>query len=748
MNTLADRIRGRAYGEVVLRRIARRRFAGFPEGYRLIVDLFAGGGGASLGIEQALGRSPDIAINHDAEAVAMHAANHPDTWHLTTDVWEVVPASVTAGRPVGLLWASPDCKHFSKAKGGQPVKKRVRSLAWVVVKWAQEVRPDVIILENVEEFATWGPLVQKVDALGAPLFDLHGSPVMVPCKKRKGETFHRWRRSIEKLGYHGEFRERRAYGSGAGTIRKRLYYIFTRVARAIVWPAATHGDPKKTSGLLPWVTAADCIDWSLPCPSIFDTADEIKRALGIRAQRPLKEKTLARIAKGMWRYVINARSPFIVPITHGGGLSRSYPAATPLNTVTGARRGELALVQPFVAGVGGRMGQTEARSVSNPMQTHTAKPDAVVVTPFVTKFRNGATGAPMTEPVATITAHQSQVHPAGAAPLGVVAPVLVRTAHGDVDAGGHRRGRGEHDVGEPLASVLASNDTAAVSAFMVPRYGEREGQEPRTRAVDEPMPVVVPTGNGASVVAAHMMTMRNADKPHDAVDRPAHTFTAEGARPHVVAAFLAKHFGDVGQRPGSEGSEPVGTVTAQDHNALVQAELLASGGIVNLKGSDRRQSEVTDPVPALTAQGRHVAEVRAFLMKYHATGGQHADLRDPMPTVDCNDRVGIVTVAGVDYQIVDIGMRMLTPRERFRAQGFPDSYIIDLTVEKTKRGKVVRAPLSAEAQGRMVGNSVCPTEARALVAANAGHLAVALMAAPGEQRIPTGGQPTSTGRPA
>jgi DNA (cytosine-5)-methyltransferase 1 len=685
-------------------REAWRRFGPLPREHKLIVDLFAGGGGASLGIEMALGRSPDIAINHDPEAVAMHAANHPTTWHLISDVWEVAPSAVTAGRAVGLLWASPDCKHFSKAKGGQPVKKRIRALAWVVIKWAREVAPERIILENVEEFATWGPLVQKTDANGAPVFDLHGSPVMLPCKKRKGQTFHRWRRQLERLGYQVEWRERRAYGSGAGTIRKRLYLIARRDGLPIVWAEPTHGDPKNAPHLKPWKTAADSIDWSLPCPSIFDTAEEIKRRHGIRAVRPLKPKTMARIAKGMWRYVINCDSPFIVPITHGGGEGRAYAASNPLNTLTGAKRGELALVQPFIAGVGGRMGQTEPRSVADPVQTLTAKPDAVVIAPFVTKFRNGATGQPMDEPLATITAHQSSVHPAGAAPLGVVAPLLV------------------------------------------PRYGERDGQEPRARSVERPMPVIVPDGNGASLVAAHMMTMRNAEKPHEAADRPAHTITGGGARPALVSAFLAKHFGDAGQRPGSEAVEPVGTITSQDHNAVVQAELQASAGILNLKGSDRRQSPVEEPAPTMTAQGRHVAEVRAFLMKYHSSGGQHADARAPMPTIDCNDRIGIVTVAGIDYQIVDIGMRMLTPRERFRAQGFPDSTIIDLMVPKGKAwrararqlgtwdavladARIDWAPISAEAQGRMVGNSVCPTEAEAHARANCGDLAAVREAA-------------------
>jgi DNA (cytosine-5)-methyltransferase 1 len=677
-------------------REAWRRFGPLPPDHKLIVDLFAGGGGASLGIEQALGRSPDIAINHDAEAVAMHTANHPATWHLISDVWEVAPAAVTAGRTVGLLWASPDCKHFSKAKGGQPVKKRIRALAWVVVKWAREVAPEIIILENVEEFATWGPLVQKVDAFGRLVFDLHGSPVMVPCKKRKGQTFHRWRRQLEQLGYVGEWRERRAFISGAGTIRRRLYYVLRRIcaaiSSAIAWPEATHGDPKKSPDLVPWVTAADCIDWSLPCPSIFDTAEEIFAKYGVRAIRPLKPKTMARIAKGIWRYVINAAEPFIIPVTHGRDI-RTNPVDEPLRTGTCAKRGEHALIQPFLA----------------------------------------------------------------------------RTAHGDVDASGHRRGRDDLPITDPVPAILATNDSAIVAPVMmimkgqsvasdcddplrtitagapahgiiapvlVPRYGERPTQEPRARSVEEPLPVIVPTGNGASVVAAHMMTMRDAQKPHEAADRPAHTITADGARPAVVAAFLAQHNYE---EPGHDAREPVSTIVGKGcTQAIVQAELQVSAGIVNLKGGDRRGGSIECPLPTSTAQGGHVAEVRAFLMKYHSLGGQHADARAPMPTVDCTDRVGVVTADIVDisikggehrgdWRLTDIGMRMLTPRERFRAQGFPDSYIIDVLVPKTvgrRHKRIVMKPLSGEAQGRMVGNSVCPTEARALVAANCMHLAV------------------------
>ncbi|MDE1901479.1 MAG: DNA cytosine methyltransferase [Alphaproteobacteria bacterium] len=249
----------------------------------LIVDNFAGGGGASTGIEMGLGCSIDIAINHDDEAVAMHTANHPGAEHLCQSVWRADPRDVTKGRPVSLAWFSPDCKHFSKAKGGKPVEKHIRDLAWVVVHWAKLVRPAVIMLENVEEFKDWGPLTSTEDGK------------LIPCPLRKGFTFRRWCGELKKLGYKIEYRELRACDYGAPTIRKRLFLIARCDGKPIVWPAPTHGP-----GLIPYRTAADCIDWSIPCPSIFER------------KRPLAEATLRRIAKGIFRYVIDAPKPFIV----------------------------------------------------------------------------------------------------------------------------------------------------------------------------------------------------------------------------------------------------------------------------------------------------------------------------------------------------------------------------------------------------------------------------------------------------
>lgn len=709
---------------------------GMPADHKLIVDFFAGGGGASKGIELALGRSPDIAVNHDAEAIAMHRANHPNTLHLQNDVWSVMSTLVRliGHRRVGLFHASPDCKHFSKAKGGKPVKRKIRDLAWVAPRFCQRFRPEVVTLENVEEFAGWGPLVQKtIDGVGVS--DTQGRPVMVPCKRRKGETFQQWVAAMQRLGYRVEWRERRACDDGAPTIRKRLFVIARCDGQPIVWPAATHGDPQKdgvkSGALKPWRTAAECIDWSLPCPSIFATEAEVKAEYGIRVKRPLADKTMARIAKGIKRFVIDAKEPFIVNLTHGisgasatGGKSggdRIERASEPLRTVTGANRGEKAVVLPhltkfntgaigsdmadpvptvtansfikraggaaplglvnatvvgpFVAGVGGRMGQTESRSADLPAQTVTAKADSVLVT-----------------------------------------PVVVRTAHCDQDKDGKKRGQSAHAADEPLPTQLASPDYAVAVPIMT-----RAQHGGGNRAGGEPIHTMTASRKDQNaVVLPHLMTMRDAVKPFNEADKPVHTICAGGARLHLVAAFIAKHFGDTGQRPGSAFDEPVATVTACDHHALVAA------GLINMRGTADDQlspRDVGEPAPTASAGGNHAFATSAFLTKYYGTGGQHASADAPMHTVTAEDRLALCTVmiGGEPWLIVDIGMRMLTPRELFAAQGFPPDYVIDRGVF-IEQGRHVERRLTSTAQVRMCGNSVSPEPERALIAANCPHL--------------------------
>ena len=429
----------------------------------IVVDNFAGGGGASTGIEIAIGRSVDIAINHDPAAIAMHRANHPTTEHYTEDVWEVDPVVACAGRPVALAWFSPDCKHHSKAKGGKPVDKHIRGLAWVAVKWAKAVHPRVIMLENVEEFMDWGRLDENNR----------------PDPRHKGETFRRFIHQLERQDYHVEYRLLRACDYGAPTIRKRFFLIARCDGQPIRWPEPTHGDPDRLEVLAglkkPWVPVADVLDFTLPCPSIFATSEEIMEQYGIRAVRPLSEKTMARIARGVEKFVLNNSKPFLI-------------------------------------------------------QYHDS-----------TEFR----------------------------------------------------GQG---VDKPLQTVDASN-----------RYG-------------------------------------------------------------LVSTFISQF----------------------NNNCVGQ--------------------EVTKPLNAMTACTNHFAEVSAFLVKYYGTGDNAVSCKNPAPTITAKDRMGLVTVHGQDYQIVDIGLRMLTPRELFDAQGFPPDYIIDVDAD----GKTY--PKSE--QVARCGNAVCPPIPAALVRAN------------------------------
>ncbi|WP_321906252.1 DNA cytosine methyltransferase [Burkholderia cenocepacia] len=600
-------------------------------GSELIVDNFAGGGGASTGLERAFGRPVDVAINHDPEALAMHAANHPHTKHYCESVFDVDPVAITGNQPVGLVWLSPDCKHFSKAKGGKPVSKKIRGLAWIAIRWCLKVSPRTFMLENVEEFVTWGPLIET--AAGE----------FMPDPDRKGETFDAFigmlttgvradhpslaeccevldlaidgpeaKRLVAGLGYRVEHRELRACDYGAPTIRKRLFVVGRRDHLPIVWPTPTHGDPKsaavRAGKLKPWRTAADCIDWSIPCPSIFER------------ERPLKDATLRRIARGIMKFVVNSADPFIVPIAHYNGRDSVHAGDEPLRTITAHPKGG----------------------------------SFAVCVPHVTKFRANSVGSAADAPLHTVTAGGDCARPAGAAhAMGVVAATLIQTG-----------------------------------------YGERPGQAPRVPGLDKPLGTIV----------------------------------AGGAKHAAVTAFLAKHYGGH-ESPGASIGASIGTITTQDHHHLVTSNL------VKLRGTSRDGQPVDEPLHTISAGGTHHAEVRAFLIKYYGEGGQWQDAREPMHTIPTRDRIGLVTIHGEDYAIVDIGMRMLTPRELARAQGFPDSYVLDPMVEVRRNQKAMqrtrkgphapvvwkRAPLSKSAQVRMIGNSVCPDVATALIRANFSH---------------------------
>ena len=687
----------------------------------IIVDCFAGGGGASLGIEWALGRSPDIAINHDPEALAMHRANHPDTEHWCEDIYDVDPIVVCRGRRVGLAWFSPDCTEHSRAKNGAIVRdKKVRGLASSVIIWAAAVRPRVILLENVNEWTQWGPLGEdgRIDP------------------ERKGELFEDWCRRLRNLGYQIAVRSLVACDYGAPTSRNRTYVIARcdGIDPNECWPEATHGPGRAE----PYRTAAECIDYSIPCPSIFMTAADataFRKATGIACKRPLVPKTMARIRRGLYKYVLTAAKPFIIPVTHGStsdtdDRSRGMDDLVP--TVTGANRGELAVVQPFVASYYGDSDhpQDRARNTNQPMATQTTERRFAIVqpiaAPFVdTYYGNGfargsdeqmptqttkdrcAVVAPFFAPVKswggggneprspelphrTITCSKRGEH-------AIITPTLVRTAHGEEtkhgpNKGKRRRGTGAEDIEKPIPTVCASSTDYALLAptLIQTGYGERPGQKPRCLDLQAPLGTVISGGEGGN-----------------------------GKHAVVTAAFLSMGFseretgGDTGSR-ALDGT--AGAVTCRDHHNLVV------GHMVKFRGTSDGHMDASSfssdtPIPTISAGGNHIAEVRALL-------------REIQEDLSPEARAGILHVQGATYQMVDIGMRMLEPRELYRAQGFPDSYIIDPVVERTFRRVIKRGKRAGEVVERKVwkrltetqqvekcGNSVSPPVACALVRA-------------------------------
>lgn len=610
----------------------------------LIIDSFAGGGGASTGIEWALGRSPDFAVNHDDEALLMHAANHPDTVHLKENIWKVDPRALTKGKPVFLLWASPDCRHHSKAKGGAPVSRSVRGLADVVLVWAETVSPQIILLENVEEFAQWGPLAEDGK----------------PCPLQKGAEFARWVWHLEKLGYAVDWRELRACDYGAPTIRKRLFLVARRDRKPILWPAPTHAKPDdprvKAGALKPYRTAAEIIDWSLPCPSIFLTRTEAKAAK-LQVVRPLADKTMARIARGFKRHVLDRAEPFVVTLNHSGEGFRGQGLGDPFRTVTSARDAH-GIVMPFVshAQQGGR-----SRPADAPLHTvcASAKDQNQILAPFLAVNRFESTGQAIEAPLPTITANSFIKRPGAGGPL------------------------------------------SAVAGFLVPRYGERPGQEPRSRSVEDPAPVVVPTGNGGDLAACYLAQHNGGERGAIGrpADEPAATLATAGAQVQPVMGFLAT----LRRNTNAIGADdPVGTVsTSGAHHALIAPHLTAYYGNGEGACHDEPARTVTTRdrfahveghialpplTPAMAERARHVA---AFLRAHGAWDGP-----------------GEFVTLG-DFIVWDIGMRMLTPRELARAQGFPESYDI------TAGGR-----LTETAQRHKIGNSVCPPLAEAVARAN------------------------------
>lgn len=579
----------------------------------LIVDNFAGGGGASTGIEMATGYSVDIAINHDPEAIKMHKANHPNTKHYCENVWAVDPVKACNGHPVGLAWFSPDCKHFSKAKGGKPKDKNIRGLAWVACRWAGLVRPRVIMLENVEEFKTWGPLNRGHH----------------PIKAKQGKTFEKFVQQLNDLGYTVEFKELIAADYGAPTMRKRFFLIARCDGKPIVWPEPTHApadSEKVKAGLLePYVGAYTQIDFSRPCPSIFDTSEEIKEKYGIRAVRPLASKTLDRIAKGLKKFVLDNPEPFIIQCNHGGER-RPNDIREPMPTITGKHG--YGIVEPYMVQIGQTgFAKDRSKDVREPLTTIVSKNEHCLIEPTLAPYMGTNTtnhpGGNCKDPIHTITTGNQQC---------LISPTLIQY-HSETSKDGVRG----QTIKDPIMTVDSSN-----------RYG-------------------------------------------------------------LVASFLHKYYDGGYKGAGETVENQLPTVTAWDHNSVVTANLIQMNN--HCDGKDIRQ-----PLPTITAGDGHFGEVRAFLIKYYGQGtGQ--DIKDPLDTVTAQDRFGLVTINGTDYQIVDIGLRMLEPRELYGCQGFPDDYIID----HDYTGKTY--PRSE--QVRRCGNAVCPPIPAALVRANLPELCVA-----------------------
>ena len=654
----------------------------------LIIDNFAGGGGTSTGLEAAFGRPVDIAINHDPEALAMHAINHPHTQHLCESVWDVDPIAVTGNQPVGLVWLSPDCKHFSKAKGGTPVAKHIRGLAWVGMRWVALTKPRVLMLENVEEFQTWGPLLVGADGTARP------DPA------RKGKTFASFVRQLRAHGYVVDWRELRACDNGAPTIRKRLFLIARRDGLPIIWPEQTHAAPTdhrvQAGKLLPHRTAAECIDFDLPAASIFDR------------KKPLATNTQRRVAKGLWRHVLATASPYIV----GGDT-----------------------------------------------------------TPFLTEHANASNQRTMAadEPLRTVCAQVKGGH------FSLVAPTIT-PLRGTTEA--HLGG---HDVQAPLSTVAASGTHHGLTGahLVTIGYGERPGQVARTQGMHSPLGTAVAGGVKQGVVAAHLTHLtHHGERSGHSPAEPLRTIT--GAH-RGEQAMVAAHLVDMGHGEGACGTKrfshgvrdvriPLGTCTASNPpSALVTACLeQANGGFYDGDGRP-----VDAPASTITSSGAQQRLITAYAVKYYSSGGQWQGLGEPMHTLPTKGRMGLVQAvqvsadslapehrasarqcaellhthlpehfptpadlvlvwhAGSWWALVDITLRMIKPKELFKAQGFPEGYVIHEIPNPAllfKDGKqaahplqVPRIPLTATAQVRMCGNSVSPPQAEALVRANFGH---------------------------
>jgi len=543
-------------------------------------DLFAGFGGTSLGMQKALGREPDFAINHWPLAIRVHERNHPDTVHFTENLWRARPSDVARKGEVGGLWFSPDCTHHSNARGSKPRRQDIRALANIIPHWLRDLEPTLFFIENVREFEKWGPLGKDRQ----------------PDPEREGEHFDRLIRQCQRLGYDVDWQVLDCSRYGAPTRRNRLFIVGSNDGIPPLFPEPTHGP-----GLLPFHTAAECIDFDIPAGSIFPcTCAHPHRSSILPTHcevcggrlRPLVEKTMWRIAQGLRRFLYEDPDPFVISIDQQSTGRTDRPASSPLSTIT------------------------------------------------------------------TVNRH------------GIVTPVLIKANHGGK---GRREARVE-SIQAPFSTITAGRrgHSMVVPQLIQVGYGERKGQRARVLNLRDPLGTVV----------------------------------AQGRKHALVTAFLTKYFGadrEGGFNGGSSLRAPIGTVTSRDHHGLV------TGNPVKLRGQCHGAG-LRDPFPTITAKGMHVGEVRAFLTAYYGDDkapGRGQDLREPMRTLTAKARLGLVTVHGVDYQLVDVCFRMLTAPELLRgtmgelAEGF------DLSDAETQEDQIAG-----------IGNMVPPAMVDALISAN------------------------------
>lgn len=727
-----------------------------PAAYRwkmgLVVDNFAGGGGASTGMSQAIGKSPDIAVNHNAEALMMHEENHPTTKHYNESVWDIDIHMATAGSPVLFGWFSPDCTHFSVAKGGKPVKKEIRGLAWIVKKWAGQADMAMLFMENVKEFLTWGPLIAKrckktkrvIKLVADPVKkDKNGSPVMnevvsepgeyvpyreqalVPDKKRAGKTFKQFIKQLRGMGYEVEWKKEGLVASDYGdpTTRTRFFLMARKDGLPITWPEPTHGNPKllkvQANKLKPWKTAGDNLDFSIPCPSIFE-----------EGRRPLAENTLKRIAKGIQKFVIDAGDDaFLVKTNHSYDQFRGQSLEEPLQTITSKLGTGLTAVS-LTKFNQNSVGQAADEPIDTIMagatrfgavEAQLEKVNAAAVM----KFRGDSGGTSCHDPLPTITAGGGAARPAGAPhALGTLrvelepvdAAFIVKSNH---TGPGYDCFRGQ-GMDEPIQTITQQPGFSNVEVSLEPVTNQEH--------VLGALRAEIETGFIATI--DHTSTQSTAT----GMDAPIGAVTSKAR--HVRVAALLKHFTGV---VGQDLDQPLPTITARDHNSVMEATAVhiqrdfgnsvghsadeplaattAGGGghsalvassLMKLKGSCQHGQSVDRPIDTIAAQGNHYAQVQSFLVKFFGTGTA-VTLDAPLDTITAKPRFGLVTIHGELYQIVDIGMRMLEPHELYRCQGFPADY---------RHEVVMGNKLAKHKQVRMVGNSVPPGLARALVSAN------------------------------